>query len=127
LFQSEHSGTGRTARSENQNLRTLHRDALLQWTNYSGSVRVETIELSILSTNHRIASANFAGVRVSIVEVLQDCLLVRHRNTQAMQRNFTHAVNQILERLGMKRQIDGVDILTPQSRVHDDRRERMSH
>ena len=45
--------------------------------------------------------------------------------TLAVEGNFAHAVDQILERFGVERKIDAVHVLAAQRRVHDDGRERM--
>src|ERR1700690_3365337 len=42
-----------------------------------------------------------------------------------MQRNLAHAVEKILERLGVERDVDTVYVFAAQRRVHDDRRQGM--
>jgi hypothetical protein len=42
-----------------------------------------------------------------------------------VERNLAHAVDQILERLGVERKINAVHVLAAQRRVHDDGRQRM--
>src|SRR5437016_6256183 len=59
LLESEHCGTRRATSAQDQNFRFLQGYPLLEWTHHPGRVGVESIKLSILRPDHRIARADF--------------------------------------------------------------------
>ena len=62
---------------------------------------------------------------VGVVEVVEDRLLIRHGDAEAVDGQLAHAMDEVLERLGVQGEIDGVHVLPAQRRVHDRRREGM--
>jgi len=64
-------------------------------------------------------------VGVGVVEVRKDGFLVRHRDAETVDGNLAHAIQEIFESLGMQSEVDGVDVLAAEGRVHDCRRKRV--
>src|ERR1700691_966720 len=125
LFEAAHCSPRSAPGTEHQNFRPIDGESLFDRTNNAGDVGIEAIKLAILSADDGIARADFSSVRVGVIEMGQNRLLVGHRYTQAVQRNLAHAVQQILERFGVKRNIDAIHVFPTQRRVHDHGRERM--
>ncbi len=69
----------------------------------------------------------FVGLGVGIVQVRHDCLLVGHCDRKPVNRNLSHARQQILQGLCVQRNIHTVNILTVQRCVHDGGRQRMGN
>src|SRR6185312_12095117 len=94
---------------------------------YAGHVSIEAKQLAILPTYHSVTSANLCCKRVSFEEVLQNLFFVRHGHAEPADRNIADANHQVIQRLGMKREIQCVDVLPAKSRIQHDRRKRMRH
>src|SRR5271163_508816 len=125
FFESKNSGPGRSSRAQHEHFRAIDRNALLQRTNHTRDIGIESIELAFLSANDSVARAGLRRVRVRVIEMGQDGLLVGHGDAESMQRNVAHTAHQILQRLGVERKIDAINILAAERRVHDDWRKRM--
>ena len=125
LLEPEDGGARGAARAQDQDLRLLQRDALFQRTHHAGGVGVESVKLSVLRPHHGVAGADFGGVGIGVVEMLEDGFLVRHGDGEAVNRNIAHAAQQVFQRLGMQREVDAVHIFAAQRRIHDGGRKRM--
>src|SRR5579883_1385791 len=88
-------------------------DTLLERTYDARRVRIEAVKLAVLRPHHGVAGADLGGVRIGIVEVFEDGFLVRHGDAKAVDRNVAHARQQVLQGLGVKGEVDRVDVLAP--------------
>src|SRR5579883_1166398 len=93
--------------------RSFQRDTLLERTYDARRVRIEAVKLAVLRPHHGVAGADLGGVRIGIVEVFEDGFLVRHGDAKAVDRNVAHARQQVLQGLGVKGEVDRVDVLAP--------------
>ena len=126
FLQAENGGAGCASGAEHENFCILQRaQAALQRANHSGRIGVEAVELAVLGADHGVAGADLRGVRVGVVEIRKNRFLVRHGDAEAVDGNLAHAVQQIFESLGVQREIDGVDVLAAEGRIHDGGRERV--
>ena len=126
FFQAKHCGAGRASGAEHEDFRVLQSaEAALERANHSRRVGVEAVELAVLGADDGVAGADLGGVRVGVVEIRKDGFLVRHGDAEAVDGNLAHAVEQVFESLGMEREVDGVDVLAAEGRIHDRGRERV--
>src|SRR5208283_2976517 len=59
------------------------------------------------------------GVRVGVIEVLENGFFVGHGDAETVNGDFADAGEQVFESLGVQREIDGVHVLAAEGSVHD--------
>src|SRR6202035_4672256 len=100
-------------------------EAAFQGTDDSRCVGVKAVEFSILGADNGVAGADLCGVRVGVVEIRKNGFLIGHSNAEAVDRNLADTVQEILESLSVQGQVDSIDVLAAEGRVHDGWRKRV--
>ena len=124
VSQAEDGSPGGSASAEDEDLGSAKRHALLERADDAGNVRIEAVELAILGTEDGVAGADLRGERVGVLEVRHDLLLQRHGDAEALDGNLLDQLEQVGQLAGLQREVDGVDGLAAEGRVHHHGRER---
>src|SRR5450631_290102 len=126
FFEAKNGRAGGTAGTDHQDAGSLQSiQTAFEGADDARSVGIKAVELAILCPYHGVAGADLGGVRVGVVEMRQNSFFVRHRHADAVDGNLPHAGQQVLQRLGVKREVDGVNVLPTKGRVHDGRGQRV--
>src|SRR5258708_17531397 len=98
----------RATRPEDQDAAAFDAKFFLERTEHAEVIGVTAKERTVATNNHSVNGANFLGERIALLQVLENCLLVRMSDAESADSKFSNGGKKIAKIMHKEGQIDGV-------------------
>ena len=122
LDEAEDGGARRAACAQDDNARALEPQAFFERADDAGHVGIEAVELAVGAGTQGVAGADAGGERVHVGQMGQQLLLERHGDGHAAEGQLADECEQVIERLDLEGQHDGVHAFAAEGGVVHERR-----
>src|SRR6266849_10866362 len=107
-YQRKSGRPGRSTRPEDQDAAAIDAKFFLEGTEHAEVIGVAAIERSVAANDHSVNGANFRGQRIALLQILENCLLVRMSDAESADSKFGNGSQKIAKIMHKEWEIDGV-------------------
>src|SRR3989442_2610688 len=125
-YQRKSGRAGRSTRPEDQDAAAIDAKFFLERTEHAEAIGVAAIKRSVATNDHSVNGANFLSERITLLQILENCLLVWMSDAETFDTELWNSGKKIAELAHQKREIDGINPARQKSRVVQQRRKRVA-